>query len=67
MANCHGTIPCSTKIDASMCEFIEAEADRLRISKAEFHRRLLDFYRESREEETNCPNCEVSITIPLDS
>lgn len=45
--------------------FIEDETERLGVSKAEFHRRLLDFYRESREGESNCPHCESDITIPL--
>lgn len=67
MADCHGDIPCTTKVDASMREFIEDETDRLGISKAEFHRRLLDFYRESRQGDTDCPGCGSSIAIPLDS
>lgn len=67
MADCHGTIPCSTKVDSSMREFIEDEAERLGISNAELHRRLLDFYRASRETETPCPHCADDITIKLTS
>ena len=65
MADCHGDIPCSTKVDSSMRGFLEDETDRLGMTKAELQRRLLDFYRESREDETNCPHCGNDITIPL--
>jgi len=49
-----------------MKEFLEDEADRLGTTKAELQRRLLDFYRESRETDTPCPNCGNDITIELD-
>lgn len=66
MAQCMGDIPCGTKIDQSMREFLEIETERLGVTKAELQRRLLDFYRESRETETNCPHCGTDITIPLE-
>lgn len=43
MADCNGTTPLATKIDASMNRFLDAEANRLGIKKAELQRRLLDF------------------------
>lgn len=65
MSSCFGDIPTGTKVDASMREFIEAETDRLGISKAEFHRRLLEFYRESRREQMDCPCCEDTVVMDL--
>lgn len=65
MADCHGNITCSTKVDDAMREFIEAEAERLGVPRAELHRRLLDFYKRSREDETPCPHCADDITINL--
>jgi hypothetical protein len=52
-------------VDSSMREFIDAEADRLGVSKAEFHRRLLEFYRESRREQMDCPHCDGTIVMDL--
>lgn len=49
-----------------MQDFLDDEADRLGVSKAEVLRRILDFYKESRESETNCPSCGTDITIPLE-
>lgn len=48
-----------------MREFIEDEADRVGVSKAEVQRRLLDFYRRSRENDTPCPYCGDDIEIDL--
>lgn len=65
MAECMGTVPAGTKVDESMSDFIDNEADRLGVTKAELHRRLLDFYRESRENKPECPHCGEPITIDL--
>jgi len=65
MSSCFGDIPAGTKVDSSMREFIDAEADRLGVSKAEFHRRLLEFYRESRREQMDCPHCDGTIVMDL--
>lgn len=67
MAECMGDIPAATKIDQSMRDFLDNEAERLGITKAELHRRLLDFYRESRKTEPECPHCGEPITIDLAS
>ena len=65
MSSCHGDIPTGTKTDSAMREFIEAESDRLGVSKSEFHRRLLEFYRESKREQTDCPHCGETVVIDL--
>jgi len=48
-----------------MAEFVESEAERLGVTKAEFHRRLLEFYRESRRETKDCPHCENTVVVDL--
>ena len=65
MSSCFGDIPTGTKVDNSMREFIEGETDRLGVSKSEFHRRLLEFYRESRREQLDCPHCDETIAMDL--
>jgi len=65
MARCIGDIPAGTKIDQSMREFLDDEAGRIGVTKAELYRRLFDFYRESRENEPSCPHCGDPITVDL--
>jgi len=65
MSNCFGNIPAGTKVDSSMREFIDAEAERLGVSNSEFMRRLLEFYRESRREQMDCPHCEDTVVMDL--
>ena len=48
-----------------MAEFVESEADRLGVTKSEFHRRLLEFYRGSRRENQDCPHCDDTIVVDL--
>jgi ribosomal protein L37AE/L43A len=48
-----------------MQEFLDAEADRLGVNRAEFLRRLLDTYRESRREQLDCPHCDETIVLSL--
>jgi len=48
-----------------MKEFIDSEADRLGVSKSEFHRRLLELYRESRREKVECPHCGETVVFDL--
>lgn len=66
MAQCHGELSCGARVDQSMQDFLDDEADRLGVSKAEVLRRLLDFYKESREDDPNCPHCGDEITIDLE-
>ena len=65
MSNCLGDIAATTKIDRDMSEFIDGEAERLGVSKAEFHRRLLEFYRDSRREKMDCPHCSEAVVMDL--
>lgn len=48
-----------------MKEFIDAESKRLGVNRAEFIRRVLDAYRESRREQLDCPYCEETIVLSL--
>lgn len=48
-----------------MQEFLDAEADRLGVNRAELIRRLFDTYRESRREQMRCPHCEETIVLSL--
>ena len=65
MSSCHGEISLATKVDRDMAEYAESEAERLGVSKAEFHRRLLEFYRDSRREKTDCPHCNEAVVMDL--
>jgi len=65
MSSCHGEVPLGTKTDSSMAEFVESECDRLGVSKSEFHRRLLELYRESRREDVECPHCSEIVVFDL--
>ena len=67
MSQCQGDLTLATKVDASMNEFVEDETERLGISRAELHRRLLDFYRESRQNNPPCPHCGEDLDIALQS
>lgn len=57
MARCDGDRPLTAKVDDSMREFIDSEASRCGVSRAELIRRVFDDYRDSRRGELNCPNC----------
>ena len=65
MSTCQGAVPVGTKVDRSMSEFVESEISRLGVSKAEFHRRLLELYRESRREAVECPECGETVAFDL--
>ena len=65
MSSCHGEISLATKVDRDMAEYAESEAERLGVSKAEFHRRLLEFYRDSRREKLDCPHCNEAVVMDL--
>lgn len=65
MSRCLGQIPVTTKVDQPMREFVETEAGRLGVSRAEFVRRLLELYRESRAGNTPCDSCGEPVEIEL--
>jgi hypothetical protein len=52
-----GDLPVSTKVDREMKEYLNQEADRLGITRAELIRRVFTLYRESRRENVDCPHC----------
>lgn len=66
MSDCQGEIALTTKVDAGMNEFVEAAAQQHGVSRAELMRRVLDFYRESHQEEMACPVCEEPIVMELE-
>jgi negative regulator of replication initiation len=65
MSSCQGNVTATTKIDREMSEYIDAEAERLGLSRAEFLRRMFDLYRESRRENTECPHCGEIVKFDL--
>ncbi|WP_256558690.1 ribbon-helix-helix protein, CopG family [Natronomonas marina] len=65
MARCFGDTPVSAKVDQNMHEFLEAEARRLSVSRAELLRRIFDVYRESRREQLDCPHCEETVVMDV--
>lgn len=67
MSDSLGEIAITTKVDASMSEFIKDAASERGVSRAELLRRVLEFYRNSHREETTCPWCDEPIVMDLDT
>jgi len=65
MSKCQGEIPTGAKVDRDMADYVQSEAHRLGVSKSEFHRRLLELYRESRREKVDCPHCDETVVLDL--
>jgi negative regulator of replication initiation len=65
MSQCRGSISVCSKIDKQMLDYIDAESERLGVSRAEFLRRLLELYRDSRREQVDCPECDSSVVFDL--
>jgi len=65
MSRCRGNISVSSKIDKEMLDYIDAEADRIGVSRAEFLRRLLELYQSSRREQEDCPECGTPVVFDL--
>lgn len=65
MSRCIGDITQGTRVDAQMDAFIDGETSRLGVSRSEFHRRLLELYRDSRREQVDCPHCESPVMMDL--
>jgi hypothetical protein len=65
MSSCQGELAATAKIDREMLEFVDAEAERLGVTRTELLRRLLELYRESRRENTDCPHCDTTIKLDL--
>lgn len=60
-----GDLPVASKVDREMLEFVDSEAERLGVNRAEFIRRLFELYRESRRENLECPSCEQTVVFNL--
>ncbi len=65
MSDCIGDISIGSRVDKQMQEFLDGEAERLGVNRAELVRRLFDAYRESRREQMDCPHCGDTITLSL--
>jgi hypothetical protein len=65
MSDCIGDLSIGSRVDKGMQEFLDAEAERLGVNRAELVRRLFDSYRESRREQMECPHCEETIVLSL--
>lgn len=66
MSKCQGEIAVGTKVDRTMREFVEDEAARLGVSRAEFFRRLLETHRRMRAGMARCERCEKQIAVDLE-
>jgi hypothetical protein len=66
MSRCQGEIPVTTKVDRPTREFVNDEAGRLGVSRAEFVRRLIEFHRMSRSGEVACEHCGEVTEIELE-
>jgi len=67
MSDCKGNLTAATKVDKQMLEYIASESERLGVTRAEFLRRLLDLYRESRRENIECPECDDDVVMSLEA
>ena len=65
MSDCAGDLAVASKVDHEMLEYIDSEADRLGVNRAEFLRRLFDLYRQSRREQAECPSCDSAVVMDL--
>lgn len=65
MADCYGDLAVSTKTDREMIEFLDAESERLGLTRAELMRRVLSLYRESRREQVGCPHCDKTVKMDV--
>lgn len=65
MSECMGELPVTSKVDRDMLDYVDDEAARFGVNRAEFLRRLLEDYRESRRENLDCPNCGEAVVFDL--
>lgn len=63
MADCNGDLPMTAKVDQSMKEFLDSEADRCGVTRSELIRRVFDDFRDSHRENLNCPSCGQPMVI----
>jgi hypothetical protein len=65
MSECKGRIAVSTKIDAEMRDFLDDDAERFGVYRAEVAREAFDVYRKLRCAQFGCPHCGQPIQIEL--
>jgi hypothetical protein len=65
MSDCMGGLPVSTKTDREMRDYLSAESERLGVTRAEFIRRVLSLYRQSRRERVSCPHCRSTVKMDV--
>ena len=63
MSGCFGDVPVAAKTDREMSDFLSHRANEIGVSKSELLRRLFDHYRESRDGELECPDCEKTLRV----
>lgn len=63
MALCTGEVPLTAKVDEEMREFIDGEAARCGVSRAELIRRVFDDFKQSREGGLECPHCQKEVHL----
>jgi hypothetical protein len=63
MARCLGDLPVTAKVDREMRDFLDAEAARCGVTRAEVIRRVLDDYKDSRADQLKCPECGETLHI----
>lgn len=62
-SECAGRETLSTKVDEGMHSWIEERAEQTGLSSAEYLRRVLDLYRNSRRGEVPCPSCQERLDL----
>jgi len=65
MADCHGQITTSTKVDREMREYLQREADERGVSRSEFIRRIFDAYRAIEGGQAECPDCGSQLVFDI--
>lgn len=65
MSSCYGDLATTAKVDREMLEFLDSEADRLGVTRAEFMRRMMELYRDTRRENVDCPHCGDAVVMDL--
>lgn len=67
MSDCMGKLPVTTKVDRGMKEFIEREAEKRAVTRAEAIRRMLDTYRHVHHGQVDCPGCGSGVEVRMDA
>lgn len=65
MADCHGELTTSAKVDQEMLDYLQREADERGVSRSEFIRRIFDAYRTIEGGEVECPDCGSRLVINI--